>query len=80
MSKRREQVARFGGFGLTGIFFDVQDLYDAVVDIHRVALGAHRAQTAAGCVESKADRLGKLAVAVGEEDNLAVADQAPMTK
>src|SRR5439155_18135595 len=61
-----QQRIAAGDFDLAGHRLEVQLLDHAVLDQHRVALGAD-AEAVAGGVELHADRLGEVGIAVGEE-------------
>src|SRR3954452_13910620 len=65
-SKLLEQRVAAGDLDLARRFLDVELLHHAVLDQHGVALGA-RAEAVARAVEGEVDRLGELAVAVGQE-------------
>ncbi len=56
-------------FDLARAFLDVEFLHHAVLDHHGIALRAG-AEPVAGAVEGEVDRLGELAVAVGQELDL----------
>src|SRR5579883_677469 len=70
-SDLRQDMLGAGEIDLAGRLFDVELLDDAVLDQHRIALGA-QAEAAGGGVESEPRGLGEFAVAVGEELDLAV--------
>ena len=61
---------------LAGLRLDVEHLDDAVDDEHRIALRA-QAQAPGRQVEVEADRLGEVAVAVGEEIDMALPRLSP---
>src|SRR5665213_3170678 len=65
-SELPEQRVAAGNLDLAGGRLEVELLDRAVLDQHRVALGAD-AEAVAGGVELHADRLGEFVVAVGEE-------------
>src|SRR5689334_6173426 len=65
-SEALEHCVGAGDFRLAGRFLDVERLHDAVLDQHRIALGA-QAETVARRIERKVDGLGEIAVAVGQE-------------
>src|SRR5678816_4592408 len=58
-----------GDIALAGRVFDVEFFHHAIVDKHRIALGAG-AKAVARSVESHVDRLGKVAVAVSKKIDL----------
>src|SRR5882757_6859091 len=68
-SKLPEQRVAAGNFHLAGCGFEIELLDHAILDQHRVALGAD-AEPVAGGVELHADRLGEVGVAVGQEGGL----------
>src|SRR5713101_8875176 len=68
-SELPQQRIAAGNLDLAGRRLEVELLHRAVLDQHRIALGAD-AEPIAGGVELHADRLGEIGVAVGEEGGL----------
>src|SRR5712691_2407373 len=68
-SQRLEQGVAARDLDLAGRFLDVELLHHAVLDQHGIAPRAG-AETIARAVEGEIDRLGELAVAVGQEVDL----------
>src|SRR5436190_24060706 len=64
-----QQRIAAGDLDLAGRRLEIELLDHAVIDQHRIALGAD-AQPVAGSVELHADRLGEFGVAVGQEGGL----------
>src|SRR6185437_14373613 len=64
-SQLPEQRVAAGDLDLAWCGLEIELLHDAVLDQHRVALGAD-AEPVGGGVELHADRLGEIGIAVGE--------------
>src|ERR1700741_1242873 len=69
VSQLLQQGVAAGYVDFAGGLLDIEFLHHAVFDQHRIASGAH-AKTVAGAVEGEIDRLGEVAIAVGQEVEL----------